>query len=399
MLFQNRYSQAVKFLCTLIPKKSSLKILEAIKVSQKKESVTFEATDLENFIRVRLPVWGDIEGEYAVDAKQLSKAPKVIATKIASERISYGNLSIPALDIKEFPSLETRFFTKPVWEQPCFSKHEFLEAGKRACNYTATDSSRGVLEGVCFRNGFFYATNGNYLLKVSIGLKAKKGFEFIVPRIFFKLISNEFVLDDQIDLSVFMADKEQGYIIARGMSFEIVSKLIPGEYPIIEKVLPKEMPYSFSIEREPFLEVVKKAVMYANKKSFLTELIPGKNGKGLMLKVEDKDGGFEYSDKIDAKPISKKKWNGVAFNAKSMSVILSDAPGRIVTLKAGESQISAITIEPQDNDKLFFLLMPLRKIEEEVKPESDEKKDEAKTAESPKSEVQKGEVQKTAVNN
>jgi DNA polymerase III sliding clamp (beta) subunit (PCNA family) len=395
MLFQNRYQQAVKFLCTLIPKKSSLKILEAIKVSQKKESITYEATDLDNFLRVRLPLWGKIEGDFAVNAKQLSKAPKMIATKISPDRISFGNLSISALDIKEFPSLETRFFNIPIWEQSCYSKSEFLEAGERACNYASTDPSRAALEGVCFRNGYFCATNGNYLLKIKTGLKAKKGIEFIIPKIFFRLISNEFVIDDQIDISVYVADKEQGYIIARGMSFELVSKLIPGPYPDIEPVLPKIMPHSFSIEREPFLEVVKNAVTYSNKlKNSMAEIIPDEKGDHFQIKVSDKEGGLEFSDNIAVKQNSKKKWNGVAFNAKSMSVILSDAPGGIVTLKAGESQISAITIEPKDNDKLFFLLMPLRRLDEDQNPKQDEKKDETKPTEPQKKGVPKDEVTK-----
>jgi len=365
MLFQNRYQQAVKFLCSLIPKKTSLKILGAIKISQKKESITYEATDLDNFLRVRLPLWGDIEGDYVVDANQIRKAPKMIATKILAEKVSFGNLSLPTQDIKEFPSLETRFFKSPVWEQPCFSKNDFLKVGKRACNYTAQDISRGVLEGVCFRNGFFYATNGQYLLKAMVGLKAKKGIEFTVPRMFFKLLSNEFVLDDEIDLSVFMADKEQGYIVARGMSFELVSKLVPGEYPIIERVLPKEMPHVFSIEREPFLEVAKKAVLYANKKSHMAEIFPLKDGNGLGVKVSNKDESIEFIEKIEAKQISKKTWEGCAFNAKSMSVILADAPGGIVTFKAGENKLSALTIEPESDPGLFFLLMPLRTLEED----------------------------------
>lgn len=386
-LFQNRYQQAVKFLCTLIPKKSSLKILASIKISQKKESITYEATDLDTFLRVRLPLWGNIEGDYVVDAKQLMKAPKMISTKIASDRISFGNMSVPAQDIKEFPSLETRFFTNPVWEQSCFIKKELVEIGKRACNYAAAnDLSRGVLEGVCFRNGFFYATNGNYLLKAKIGLKAKKGVEFTIPKTFFKLLSNDFVLDDEIDLSVYKADKEQGYIMARGMSFEIVSKLIHDEYPIVERVLPKEMPYSYAIERVPFSQAVAKAVMYANKKSHLTELVP--NGKGLTIKVVDKEGGVEFSENIEAKQLSKKKWTGCSFNAKSMSVILSDAPGGIVTFKAGENKLSALTIEPESDPRLFFLLMPLRTLEEDGKDPSqdDSKKDKEPTSKEPEKE-------------
>ncbi len=369
-LFQNRYQQAVKFLNSLIPKKSSLQILSAIKICQKKESITYEATDLDSFLRVRLPIWGDIAGDYCVRAQQLSKAPKMVATKITPERIYFGNLSIPVMDIKEFPGLETRFFTKPVWEQPDFSKHDFLDIGKRACNYTSDqDLSRGALEGVCFRDGFFYSTNGHYLLKAKVSLKSKKGTEFVIPRTFFRLLSNDFVLDDHLDFSVYEADKEQEYIVARGMSFELVSKLIQGPYPVVENVLPKERLHSYSVEREALLVVMKKAVLYANQKTYLTELIPDKSGKHLQIKVEDKEGGAQFEEIIEAKKNSKEKWEGIAFNAKSMSMILSDAPGRIVTIKAGENQIAAITIEPEANPDLFFLLMPLRKFGEEEKAE------------------------------
>jgi DNA polymerase III sliding clamp (beta) subunit (PCNA family) len=172
------------------------------------------------------------------------------------------------------------------------------------------------------------------------------------------------VLDDEIDLSVFFTDKEQGYIVARGMSFELVSKLIPCPYPDIEKAIPKKMPFAFSIEREPFLDTVKKAELYANKKNRMTELSPGKKENELSIIVKDMDEGVEFSEQILAKMLTKPKWNGIAFNAKSMSAILSDAPGRMLTLKAGEKQISAITIEPTGHDELYFLLMPLRKTDD-----------------------------------
>jgi len=394
MLFSNRYELAVRFAGSLVPRNPSLQILSAIKVVQKKDTISYESTDIDTFLRVRLPIWGNIEGEYAVSAKSLLKAPKKIATKISDGKISFGSVSMASLDLKEFPSLETRFFTNPVWEQNSFSRKEFVDAGKRACNYVATDISRLALTGVYFRSGFLYATNGHYLLRYKINLKAKGNIAFIIPCAFFRMLQNPFVIDDEIDISIHMPEQDKGYIVARGMSFELVSRLINTEYPDIEKAIPKVMPYSFQVERQPFLDVVNKAATFSNNKSHLAEIIPENNGTEFKISAIDKDGGTEYSDSIKAKPISKKKWDGIAFNAESMSVILSDSPGGIVTLKAGESQISAITIEPQGHDELFFLLMPLRKIDEDQKPESDEKKDETKTQGAQKNEVSKDEVKK-----
>ena len=243
------------------------------------------------------------------------------------------------------------------------------------------------LKGFVFVDGSFYATNGQYLLKAKVGLKAKKGIEFIIPRTFFKLLSNDFVIDDEIDLSFSWRTKIRVTSSPAGCRLSWFRNLLPGEYPIIENVLPKEMPHVFLIEREPFLEFVKKAVLYANKKSYMAEMFPLKDRKGLGVKVQNKETGVEFVESIVAKQISKKKWDGCAFNAKSMSVILADAPGGIVTFKAGENKLSALTIEPDSDSGLFFLLMPLRTFEEDGQepnpnPESTENKEQGKKAES-----------------
>lgn len=365
MLFSNRYEQAVKFINTLVPKKTSLQILSAVKINQKKASITYESTDLDNFLRVHLPVWSDIEGEFVIDSKFLMKAPKKIATTISGDKISFGNISVTSQNIKEFPSLETCFFNNPVWEQSFFPRHELIDAGKRLCNYTSTDEVRGVLKGIGFRSGYLYATNGQYLLRYKTGLKAKKGLCFVISPIFFKLLSNEFVLDDGIDLSVYYPEKDNGYIIAQGNSFELVSKLIPDEYPVIEKILPPEMPHTFLVEREPFMNAAKQASMYANQVTSLAVITLQKNETEFKIAVKNIDSGAEFLETVNVRKMSEKNWDGLALNAKSLSVILSDCPGKYVLFKAGENKLSAVTVEPEKNTGLLFLLMPLRTIEEE----------------------------------
>jgi DNA polymerase III sliding clamp (beta) subunit (PCNA family) len=365
MLFSNRYEQAVRFVSSIISKKTSLQILTCVKITQRKESITFEASDLDTYIRVKLPLWTETEGEFAINSVSLLNMPKKYATGISDGRITFGNVRIIPLDAKEFPSLDTRFFNNPVWEQLYVSKHELTIAGKRLINYVSTDQSRISLTGICFRSGYLYATNGYYLLKYKTGLKSKDDTSFVISPVFLKLLSNEFVLDDGIDLSVYKPDEGCGYIVARGRSFEIVSKLISDEYPVVENILPSVMPHSFMIEREPFLQVIKQAIVFANKATSLADISLKNDNTEFAVTVKNRDNGIEFRDIVKVLKISGESWNGVSVNAKSLAGILSDCPSTNVLFKSGENTLSAITIESEHDDGMLFLLMPLRKIEDE----------------------------------
>jgi DNA polymerase-3 subunit beta len=363
-IMQNRFEAAVKFLCSIAPKKSSLAILQNIKIIQTESAVCFEATDLDTFLRIKLPCWSDVKGEFAIDSKVFAKLSEKVATGISDGKVQFGKVLVPTADIKEFPSLETGFFKNPICTFSDANKNELIEAGKRVCDYAVGDPSRGVLEGICLKSGYLYATNGNFLARHKISLTTKKNQEFVIPKTFFKHLAAEFIIDPTVDITIYQADADIRYIAATGRGFELYSKLIVGDYPDIEKVLPKEMPFSFTINREQFLSVTKNATMYSGtSKNFMTDISIGKNNKEFQIKTCKTDDGVEFSDTIPIETKNKKKWQGIAFNAKYLSMILDDCKGSTVNLNAGENPIQAIVIEPLD-DRMYYLLMPLRKIED-----------------------------------
>ena len=370
MLLQNRFQQAVKFLLSVVSK-SSLLILNCIKVTQTKKQVTYEATNLDTFLKITLPIWSAIEGTFAVDSKLISKLKEKVATKINQTKIHFGNVIVPNMDVSDYPLFPSCDSVKPIFESIGADKAEFVLAGKRVSNYVAAnETTRGVIMGVCFRNGHFYGTNGSFLVKQKISLKADKSFECIIPSSFFRHLSSDFIIDPTIDLRVFKHDSNTSFITANGRGFELTAKLLQGEYPAIEKVLPKKFEHTFTVGREEFLEVAKSALIYGNpKRNFQAILSPDKSWKSLELKTVPAENGVVYSDTVSVRSASKTKWDGIAVSVKYLATILSDCNGKSVEIKACNNPLSPITFQPVEDKSLYFLLMPLRRIDEEEQAE------------------------------
>lgn len=421
MNIKNRFLQAVKFLYSFFTGPVSLDILTFAKITQTKDKITYEVTDLDNFLKITLPLWTDVSGTYLIDVKTLMKADLKYATKIDKEIIHIGKLRLPknGTKVKEFPGLQTEFFKHPVWEAYEVNLRQLTMEGNRLRRYTATsDETRSALQNICLRPDYFYATDGHIGLKQRHRLYIPKDTTFVIPTCFFHHLSHEFVLCDSVDLGVYRAgveDDSQNYIVAKGMSFELVSKMTDDQYPDVDHVIPKKFTFSYTVNRIELLEVVKKAINFAPSKNNMIDITPKRtnqkknddgngNSETLHVSVIDREKGVEYHDSVYAKSNDKKEsakagnkkepkkcWNGVSVNAKSLSTILVDCVGSTIEIKANENPISAVIIEPGNKSKKgdqLFIIMPLRKFDEDdLKEEKAERK--------PKESAQKAEATKT----
>lgn len=378
-MLQNRINQAVKFLNAIIPQNSTLAVLRNVRVIQKRDKIIYEATDIDNFLRITLPIWSEVEGEYLVNAKILTQLSNKIATKIGKEKVNFGKVSLANNDVKEFPSLEMGFFKAPLWEINSANTKELVLLGQRLCRYAANDGDyRATLQGVCLRDGIFIATDGHRLLRCENSLKAKKSVSCVIPQAFFKLLGNEFVIDDVVDMAAYQSGEKKS-IVARGMSFELVCNLLDGDYPNIDNVLPKSFGITFRVDKEQFLGTVNEALKYTCPKTSRVEISTPKSSSQFQIKSGDTERGTEFTDFLPVKNGNKKKWNGICVNGKFLSAILHDCAGRSIEIKTNERSESAIAIKSSDAYQMF-LLMPLRKdVEPEEKPGNGEPQSPAET--------------------
>jgi len=379
MLLQNRFQAAVKFLLSVVSK-SSIPILNYIKVIQTKKQVTYETTNLDTYLKITLPIWSDIEGTFAVDSKLISKLKEKVASKINQTKIHFGNVIVPNTDVSDYPEFPSGDSKKPIFESIGADKFDFISAGKRVSNYVANyKSARSAIMGICFRNGRFYGTNGSFLVKQKVSLRSEKGFECIIPASFFRHLSSDFIIDSTIDLRVFKRDADTSFITANGRGFELTAKLLQGEYPAIENILPKQFEHSFTVGREELLDVAESALIYANpKRNFQAILSPDKNWKSLELKTVPTENGVVYSESVSVRSDSKIKWDGIAVSVKYLSTILSDCKGKSIEIRASKNPLSPITFQSTEDKSLYFLLMPLRRIDEEEQTESSKTEQAAK---------------------
>lgn len=390
MLFQNRFVQAAKFIASCIQRNKNLEILNCIKVTQMPDKMILEATDLTTFVKITLPIWTEVTGSYFIDTKVFLKLQNKVATGISEDSIRFGNVVVPAKhDETDFPQLDTKHFHVPSLELPSTIKTEFCNMGLRASHYVApVFSGRTVLTGICIRDGLLYATDGHSLIRQKTSIQTPDKFEAIIPPFVFNHLSHEFIIDPTFDVSFFFhEDKTEctvpddesapvteriGYIKVEGRGFELVTRLLTDPYPTVDNILPKEHSFEYSIDRVKLSAIIKNVILYTSEtKNNMFLLLPSEKKGELIVRSVAGPDGVVYEDYVPAKTRSKKKWNGVALNAKFLSTILDDCTGDNIIFKANSSALAAVTFEPGIDSTLYFLLMPLRR---EIETQDDDDK-------------------------
>lgn len=365
MLF-NRIHQAAKFLKQVVPNRSQMDMLQCVHGIQKNDKLILEATDTENFLRITLPVWTDVQGEFLVDVRAFLNLHDKVASEITKETVKFGKVKLANQDLKAFPSMVTGFFKNPIWEISAANTRELVGLGRRLSRYTAGPRSyQEALEGICLRKGDLIATDGHRLLRCESSLKTSKTVECILPTAFFKLLANDFVIDDVVDISAYKRGNEGHSIVARGLSFELVCKLDDSDYPEIDRVLPKSFSHSFRADRFQMMDLVKEALAYAPSKNHRLNIVPENSMRKFKITTEDKDTHTEFCDFLPVKNgKNTRKWEGTSLDARQLHTILGDCVGRQVEIKTNSSPLSAVAFKSEDKHQLF-VLMPLRKFEEE----------------------------------
>jgi len=364
MLLQNRFKNAVKFLQNVLCCTPTIEILRYVKIKQTKERIQYYATNLETFLTLDLPIWGETEAEFLIDGEVLKTIDEPIATSYSDDKAKFNNLTIATVNTNEFPEFPK--LSKPIWSA-VLDRNYLIRTGKRISSYTCKDDYREALRMICLRPEFFWATDGHIMIKESHAIKINSNDDILIPPLFIKYLSAPFILDDDVEISVYHVEeqREKGkvvktYLKATGMGYCIIMCIPTVEYPMIESILPKK--FAFTIKSDistMYSKLLDAGKFTMNQGNNMVHLSLDKTMKYLEMKVTNTEKGLEYEDKIPVSTKNKKRWNGISINAKLFSMILSDSSGKSFEIKANDNPLSAVGIKP-DNGNQFFIIMPLR---------------------------------------
>ncbi|HPF12527.1 MAG TPA: DNA polymerase III subunit beta [Flavobacteriaceae bacterium] len=221
------------------------------------------------------------------------------------------------------------------------------------------DDLRPVMSGVFFQfstEGLtFVATDAHKLVKYTRSdVQASQTAEFIMPKKPLNLIKG-ILAGSEEDVTVEYNDSNAKFSFS---NTELVCRLIDGKYPNYEAVIPKENPNKLTIDRNQFLNSVRRVSIFSNKTTHQIRLKMA--GAELNVSAED----IDYSNKADERLTCDYQGDDIqiGFNSRFLTEMLGNLTSDAVTLELSLPNRAGI-LTPVDGldqgEEILMLVMPV----------------------------------------
>ncbi len=268
----------------VVSTRTTLPILSNVLLQTNGSEVRLTTTDLDVGVRGSFEAQVEKEGATTLPARRLFNIIRELPSSeiqfdvdgknAASIRSGQSFFKILGLPEEEFPPLPKFDDSKVVT-----IRQKDLRDGLRKTSYAiSTDETRYVLNGVLFsfkdNKLTLVATDGRRLAMVDIDLEFPRSHEgdIIVPT---KAVTElQRLLTEDGDLRVSVSSGQIAFDLEKAL---LVSKLIEGNYPNYRQVIPAEMKERVTLERETFLNSLRRVSLLASDKSNSIKLNFSKN--------------------------------------------------------------------------------------------------------------------------
>jgi DNA polymerase III subunit beta len=362
-ILQENLNLCLSFLQKAIPNKPQLPILSSILVETKDNKIIFSATDLYLGIKTQSIAEIEEEGKIVIPGdifKQIitsfQKGKVSLDTKDNNLQIKLGksNMTIPTQTVEEYPE-----FPIIKGNQFTFSLDLLKEIEKHVSFSAGIDQTRPILTAVYFifgDDGLEVVGTDGFRLSIlnSEHIKNKVGKKLLIPakalseviRIASQSKTEKILLTVSEELKQIKFDIEDTHLFVR---------LIEGDYPPYQKIIPSNFAINFGIDGEKFAEEIKRAFILARDSSNIVKLKI--TGETLSI-VSSSPSLGNYKGQIDIK--NKSKTDGeIAFNAKYVMEFLNNTKPEHILFFMNESLKPAMfKIDGIDNFK--YIIMPFR---------------------------------------
>ncbi len=258
--------EGIQTVQNIVSSKATLPILSNMLLETKTNVVKLNTTDLDIGISCEIP--GDTleDGAITIPAKkfgdiirELPLGDIIISTKknnqidIEGNKCRFKLIGLPKEEFPKFPEFKDKEVVK-------IGQKDFKEMIRMTSFAVSHEESRHVLNGLLLEisddNIRVVATDGRRLAKIErkLGASSKKEFSVIIP---IKAIQEIFRnLNEEGQLS-FITGTNQVLFDINGVL--IASRIIEGEFPNYNQVIPKPLPNKIKVNTQDFLSAIRRA--------------------------------------------------------------------------------------------------------------------------------------------
>ncbi|MBL4887250.1 MAG: DNA polymerase III subunit beta [Flavobacteriaceae bacterium] len=349
----------------IINTNNTLPILDNFLFELDGKALTISASDLETTIVATLDVESDSKGNAAIPARLLLDTLKTFPEQPLTFSIkenntveissNHGKYALAYSDGGDFPkAIELK--------QPSTTTIEadiLATAINKTIFASGNDDLRPVMSGVFFQfstdNLTFVATDAHKLVKYTReDLKASETAEFIMPKKPLNLMKS--ILTGSEEEVIIEYNETNARF--KFENTELICRLIDGKYPNYEAVIPKENPNKLLIDRNLFLNSVRRVSIFSNKTTHQIRLKIA--GAELNISAED----IDYSNKAEERLTCDYQGDDIqiGFNSRFLTEMLNNLVSDQVSLEMSLPNRAGILMPVDGLDEgelVTMLVMPV----------------------------------------
>ncbi len=369
-VLREKLNQAVSIVSRVAIKSTSLPILEGVMVKADDNAVRFSATDLEIGVEVSALAKVIKSGQAVVPARILSALGKLMGDDKIHLELAKNSLSIKDSDNEtSLQTLESGEFPVIPHPEEALSVEvdgsSLSEGLRQVVDCTSTTQSRPEISGVFMRfkgDQLTLAATDSYRLAqkiISLPKSVKKERELILPA----KAANHLIAvlgesgapvkiigdDNQIEFSVAIGEAPLN------LDVKVFSRLVEGNYPRYEEVIPQKTPVSVQVDRHELVSKIKAASLLSDQTYEVRLSVSSKENKVRIEARSSRVGEFKSTLSADVSGGDLE----VAFNGRFLSDALMNINSADVWLYLIDADKAAL-IKPGEDQGYLYVLMPIR---------------------------------------
>jgi DNA polymerase-3 subunit beta len=363
---QENLARGLSIVSRAVSSRATLPVLANVLLRTEDAGLKLTATNLEIGITCWVPGKIETEGALTVPARLFSD---MVTGLPAGERVELeidggSALSISAgrfqthlrgIDAEEFPVIPS------AGERPStrISQKVLRLALSEVTFAAASDESRPILTGVLTHmtaDRLTLAAADNYRIAVKTlpMLASVEETRIVIPARSYAELSRLLAdVDEPLDI---MLAQAKGQVIFRVDTTEMVSRLIDGQFPNFQQVVPTTHTTRAVVDREEMLKAVRLSALIASSAANVVRLRLG-DDDGLGITIQAAADIGDTSGEVDAEV--EGEGVSIAFNARYLTEALQNVNGARVGLEFG-GPLSPGVLKPVDDPDYVHVIMPVR---------------------------------------
>lgn len=325
--------------------------------------LTVTGTDLDLTVRTRLSTEVEAEGEVVVPARLLTDIvralpPGEVSLQVTDDEVQISSaraqFSVRTLPVADFPTLP-----QPTGDSVNVPAGDLARAFRQVVPAASSDDARPILTGVLMAargDGLRLVATDSYRLALRDLPEAQvleQGQQVLVPSRALEELGR--ILDASKDVAMRLGEREVTFEVGDDtQSAQVTCRLIAGDFPSYEPLIPDSHDNRLEVERTALLEAARRLRLLARDTNAPLRMEMRDNSIELTVISQDVGSASEEVDATyDGTPTT------VAFNPDYLIEGLDAAGGDTVELVRLDALKPAVLRTP-GRGEFLYLLMPVR---------------------------------------